>query len=272
MFQFARGFMARYPSDPDRPGSRRRRSKPAIWAAGEQRPRLDLRAFFRVTQSHARRVSARGLAGVAASLGRFAARVFQGEVRLPEARLGRLGRMLPPHRNVGRALDLGARFLAEAARRAVGVAPVEPLAFRGWNPDSKGLVEAPVVTITVAPPPPPVTRAPAMPPPPAPPRPAAAGSGPEDADRATLEAIRSLIHATEIEPKRPGRMKPKAEPPPPRSTHLPELAPMEPVPPGPVFHAAGTALGLLAVAAIWPVSLVRSGWMAARGTDLRLVD
>lgn len=263
--------MARFPSDPDLPGKRTRRSKPAIWTAGVQRPRLDLHAFFRVTQSHARRVSARGLAGAAATLGRFAARVFAGEVRLSETRLGRAGQVLPPHRNVGRALDSTARLLAEAARRAVGAEPVEPLAFRGWNADGPGLVEAPVVTITVAPPPPPpVTLAPPPPLTAPPPRPAATGA--EDSDRATLEAIRTLIHATEIEPKRPGRSKTKVEPPPPRSTHLPDLAPMEPVPPGPVFHKVGAALGFVAVAAVWPVSLLRSGWMAARGTDLRLVD
>jgi len=264
--------MARYPSDPDRSGKRSRRSKPAIWTAGEQRPRLDLRAFLRVTLSHARRVSARGLASLAAALGRFAVRVFAGEVRLPEARLGRAGQMLPPHRRVGRTLDGTARLMAEAARRAVGSEPVEPLAFRGWNADSAGIVEAPVVTVTVAPPPPPVSLAP-PPPPPAPrPKPEPTEAGAEDIDRATLEAIRTLIHATEIEPKRPGKTKAKVEPPPPRSTHLPDLAPMEPAPPGLAFHAAGAALGLLAVATVWPVSLLRSAWMAARGTDLRLVD
>lgn len=264
--------MARYPFDPDLPGKRTRRSKPAIWAAGVQRPRLDLRAFFRVTRSHASRVAARGLAGAAAALGRFAARVFAGEVRLPDARLGRVGQMLPPHRSVGRALDSTARLLAQAARRAVGPEPAEPLTFRGWNADSVGIVEAPVVTVTVAPPPPPVSVAPPPPPPPPPPRLVKAASSPEDADRATLDAIRTLIHATEIEPKRPGRAKAKAEPPPPRSANLPDLAPMEPVPPGPAFRTAGAVLGIASVIVIWPVSLLRSGWMAARGVDLRLVD
>ena len=263
--------MARFPSDPGNGGPKSRRSKPAIWAAGVQRPRLDIRAFFRVTLSHARRVAARGLAAAAASLGRFAARVFAGEVRLPDQRLGRVGRMLPPHRSVGRSLDAAARLLAEAARRAVGPAPVEPLAFRGWNAESDGIVEAPVVTITVAPPPPPVSVAP-PPPPPTPPRPAKAAASSEDADRATLDAIRNLIHATEIEPKRPGRTKGKAEPVPPRSANLPDLAPMEPVPPGPVFLATGAALGIASVVVIWPVSFLRSTWMAVRGVDLRLVD
>lgn len=263
--------MARFPSDPGSGGSKSRRSKPAIWAAGVQRPRLDIRAFFRVTLSHARRVSARGLAAMAASLGRFAARVFAGEVRLPEARLGRVGEMLPPHRSVGRGLDSLARLVAEAARRAVGPEPVEPLDFRGWNAETDGIIEAPVVTITVAPPPPPVSVAP-PPPAAAPPKPAKAAARAEDADRATLEAIRNLIHATEIEPKRPGRGKAKAEPAPPRSANLPDLAPMEPVPPGRMFRATGTALGLLSIALIWPVSFLRSSWMAIRGVDLRLVD
>lgn len=263
--------MARFPSDPGNPGKKPRRSKPAIWAAGVQRPRLDMQAFFRVTQSHARRVAARGLAAAAAALGRFAARVFAGEVRLPEQRLGQVGRMLPPHRNVGRSLDSTARLVAEAARRAAGSEPTEPLVFRGWNADSVGIVEEPVVTVTVAPTPLPVAVEPPPPPPP-PPKPAKAAAAAEDADRATLEAIRNLIHATEIEPKRPGRAKPKAEPPPPRSANLPDLAPMEPVPPGPVFRTAGAVLGIASVIVIWPVSLMRSGWMAARGVDLRLVD
>lgn len=264
--------MARFPSDPGNPGNKTRRSKPAIWAAGVQRPRLDLQAFFRVTRSHARRVAARGLASAAASLGRFAARVFAGELRLPEGRLGRAGQMLPPHRSVGRGLDSAARLMAEAARRAVGAEPVEPLAFRGWDADSPGIVEAPVVTVTVAPPPPPASVAPPPPPPSPPVKPAKPAAAAEDADRATLDAIRNLIHATEIEPKRPGRAKPKAEPLPPRSANLPDLAPMEPVPPGPVFLAAGAALGIASVVVIWPVSLLRSGWMALRGVDLRLVD
>lgn len=260
--------MARFPSDPGDPGNRPRRGKPAIWAAGVQRPRLDIRAFFRVTLSHARRVSARGLAAAAASLGRFAARVFAGEVRLPEGRLGRVGQMLPPHRTVGRGLDATARLMAEAARRAVGPAPIEPLAFRGWNADQAGIIEAPVVTITVAPPPPPAAT---TPPPPVPPRPAKTATTPEEADRSTLDAIRNLIHATEIEPKRPSRFKGKAEPPP-RSANLPDLAPMEPVPPGALFLTAGAVLGVAAVAVIWPVSFLRSTWMAIRGVDLRLVD
>lgn len=260
------------PPNPDRGSATSRRAKPAIWTAGGQRPRLDVGAFLRVTLAHARRIASGAAAATAAATGRFAARVFAGEIRVPEARLGRIGRALPPHRSVGRTMDRGARLLVLAARRAAGPAPVEALAFRGWDAAGTGLVEPPVVTVSVAPPPapPPATTAPAAeaPPPPPPPPPDAA----PDPDRATLDAIRSLIHAVEIEPKRPVRSLDRAAPPPPRFAALPELAPMEQAPPGPAAQAAGAALGTAFVVLAWPVSAVRSAVMALRGVDLRLID
>lgn len=273
--------MSIFSSDPGAPGKKSRTNKPRIWTEGRQRARFELRAYLRVSLKHARALASPAAASVAATMGRFAARVTEGRIRVPASRLGRIGQALPSHRDVGAGIDTTARMIAEAARRAAGPEPVAPLTFRGWDGAVVGPVRDPVVTVIAAPPMPPeppriadpVAAAPLRPP--ARKNKPAPAEDPPDEDRATLEAIRSMIHAAEIEPKRPSRPQvpvvPPA-PPPPRSAALPDLAPMEQRSPGPLFLASAAGLGHLFVALAWPLGAIKSGWMHLRGVDLRLVE
>lgn len=272
--------MSIFSSDPDAPGKNARKSKPRIWSGGRQRARFDLQSYLRVSLKHARALASPAAAAVAAAMGRFAARVTRGDIRVPESRLGRIGKSLPSHRDVGTGIDVTARMIAEAARRAAGPAPVEPLTFRGWDGAVVGPMREPVVTVIVAPampqepvlPPEPVVAL-AAPAPVRAKRPAKAVE-PPDGDRATLDAIRSVLQAAEIEPKRHSRVPAPVAPPPPapRSSILPDLAPMEQPKPSVLFLAAAAGLGHLFVAVAWPLGALRSGWMYLRGVDLRLVE
>lgn len=273
-----------------------RPAKPAIWAEGRQQPRFDLPSFLRVAGDRARGAAAASLDRLAGGTARLGQRVGSGALRVPEARLGRLGRALPSHQAVARQVIGLARLVAEAGRRAAGSGPVEPLAFRGWE----AALAQPVVTRVPGRPQPPAPAPPAVTVPDAAPEAtatAAVAPMPEaapvpakpqapEADAATLAAIRSAIRTAAVEPRRPrspGPHQPVAEPPAPAAGHLeaamprggealPDLAPGEPPPPGLLFRAGATALAAVAVAIAWPWGALRAGALHAQGTDLRLID
>ena len=167
------------------------------------------------------------------------------------------------------------RLAAEAAR---GDTPVEPMPFRGWADAPGGAVSpgpvpvdrpAPLATVqAVAAERLPVQR---------PKRPAPLPVAPTDADgdRDTLEAIRSLMHMTTVEPVHPvrgARAAPAPPPPPTGAGALPELAPAEPSPRSAVFKLTGQVIGSLSVGLAFPVGLVQAGIAMAKGDDLRLVS
>jgi hypothetical protein len=262
-----------------------RPAKPAIWAEGRQRPRFDLPAFLRVTGDRARGGAAAGLDRLAGWTGRLGEQVARGAIRVPEARLGRLGRALPSHQAVARTVRRAARLLAEAGRHAAGAAPVEPAAFRSWL----DTVPQPVVTRlpgrsqTAASPVPSSVPSDAGPAPaPMTPPMAATEAAPRPeappADAETLAAIRSAIRTAAVEPRRPrlaptGATAPAApEPGAPGAHTLPDLSPQEPAAPGLLFRSATAATAWTAIAIAWPWAALRTGAQHVQGTDLRLLD
>ncbi len=269
--------MASHSTGPGSPGDKPDGVKPRLWAEGRQRPGFDARAFLRVSLANSRTVAAPVLVAIAGRLDRFGARVEDGAVRIPAARLGHSGRFLPSHVTTGRRLCDSAAMMRLAAEAAGGVAPVEALPFRGWA-DAPGVAvppgpmpvdrPAPLATVQAAA----AERLPVQ----RPKRPAPLPVAPTDADgdRDTLEAIRSLMHMTTVEPVHPvrGSRAAPAPPPPTGAGALPELAPAEPSPRSAVFKLTGQVIGSLSVGLAFPVGLVQAGIAMAKGDDLRLVS
>ena len=263
--------MASFSSDPGSPRNNPDQGKPRLWAEGRQRPGFDLRAFLRVSVANSRAVAVPALMHVAGHLNRFGARVAEGAVRIPAARLGRSGKWLPSHQAVGRRLYDSAALTRIAAEAARGEVPVQPLPFRGWT-DTPVAAPAPVAE-RVADPSPPADRPPVQ----RPKRPVPLPTAPINAqgDRDTLDAIRNLMHTTTVEPARAlcGPKAPPAPPPlPTGAAALPELAPAEPAPRSALFNLTGQVLGSLSVGLALPIGLVQAGIAIARGEDLRLVS
>lgn len=265
-------------TDPDPSANTARRAKPPIWAEGNQKPRFDARAFLGVTAANSRGLAVRGLATTAGQVGRIADRVAAGDLRVPQARLGRTGRYLPDHARVGHWLTQTAALAAAASEAALGAEPVEAMAFRGWvaapeaaaalpteAPPSAAPRAVPAETTADAPSVEPPVRLPRTATPPAPHR--------ADADRDTLEAIRSLMHAAEVAPTRPQRRR-RAPPAPPqsRAANLPDLAPAELTPPGPLFRLGARGVAGLAFALAFPVGAVQAALSHIKGVDLRNAD
>jgi hypothetical protein len=248
-------------TEPSSVAPKPRRTKPPIWSDGRQAPRFDTAAFFRVTLDNARSLAARGLDGVGLSARRGSAAFRDGLWRLAPERLGRTGQYLPGHQTMAAALADLARLAAAAGAWAAGPAPVEPLPFRSWD-------AAPPAT--GAPPPP----APATSPLRAPPRrPVLSATDPGIAvDTETLQAIRMVVRAANVQPQRPLRLPPEPDPVPPtepRAARLPDIAPPEPLPPGRLQRAAAATLGALALAVAWPAGAVQALAAHLRGEDLR---
>jgi hypothetical protein len=237
-----------------------RRTKPPIWSDGRQAPRFDSAAFLRVALDRARSLASRGLDAVGLSARRGSAAFGDGTWRLAPERLGRTGQYLPGHQTMASALADFARLAEAAGAWAAGPAPVEPLPFRSWDTGQPGIA---------APPPP----APAASPLRAPPRrPVLAEADPGiAADTETLQAIRMVVRAANVQPQRPQRLPPEPAPAPaePRAARLPEIAPPEPLPPGRLQRASAAALGTLALAVAWPAGAVQAMAAHLRGEDLR---
>ncbi len=98
------------------------RSRPAIWAEGRQSPPFDPRAFGRATLILAREGMAGVLERCAMSALAFGAEVRAGRWKVPAERLGRSGRLLPPHGAVGRGVLIGAEVLEAASETVLPLA------------------------------------------------------------------------------------------------------------------------------------------------------
>ena len=274
--------MSSFSSDPGTSEKPSIKGKPKLWAEGRQRPGFDLRAFLSVSLANSRSFASPLLAASAARLDHFGARVETGEIRIPEARLGRSGVLLPSHAAMGRRLRDTAALVLAASHSALGAPPVEPMPFRGWDGTMPETDVVPPPRMPVTPIPVvediataalPLAEKPAAQRPKRPSSPPAPPTGRAEGDRDTLEAIRSLMHSAMIEPVHPVRAPRAPPPPPPLPTGvqaLPDLEPPEPVPPGPLFNFAGQALGASAVALAYPIGMVQAGVAIVRGEDLRL--
>lgn len=207
-------------------------SRPRIWAKGSQNPPFDTRAFTRVSVIHARDGLSALLARCAVSAADFGEKVATGRWRVPEHRLGRSGRFLPPVARTAAAIRGAADVLARAGR-SVG---------------RKAEAPAPATIFTAEP----AASRPA--------RSAAAATGSEeDGD---LAAIRALMREPEFS---------HAFPPAPRSEAPPETAPPAAsgrLGEG-LATGAGWLLGHALLVLALPVGAALAGIAHLNGEDLR---
>ena len=266
--------MSSFFTDPEASGPKAT-PRPPIWATGKQRPRLDPRAFLRVSLSSTRDWLAPRLRTGAARMDALSHRVAEGDFAPLAARLGRGARLVPGRLGSARMARGAADLLALAAATAEGPAPVAPLPFRGWNgteiapPPPVAIPVATPIATTHAPSPKPAATAER------PRRPAPLPMPPREvpgADRDTLEAIRSVIHLSEVAPTRRAPRADRIAPPvPPRGAGaLPELEPAPPELPGAVKRTAGQVLGYALIGLAMPVGLAHATFATLKGEDLRL--
>ncbi|MGQ0566098.1 MAG: hypothetical protein ACT4OK_13655 [Gemmobacter sp.] len=260
--------MSMFSSEPGSTGTKADGDKPRIWAGGRQRPAFDARAFLRVATGNSRALAAPLLTGLAGRLDRLGIRVEDGTLRIPPARLGKTGQWLPGHVATGRRLQDSAAMTRLAAEAARGLGPVEPMAFRGWADGPAAPAPAPVVA---AAPEPAIATVPPLAHRPKRPAPLPAAPVGAAGDRDTLEAIRTLMATSVVEPVHPLRKAPAAPPPPTGAGVLPELAPAEPTPRGPLFKFGGRMMGFATVGLVYPAGMAKAAFAVAKGEDLRLV-
>ncbi|PTE15030.1 hypothetical protein C5F44_07015 [Fuscovulum blasticum DSM 2131] len=103
--------------------------RPRIWAEGSQHPPLQPRAFALASVLFAREGLGRLLRRCSVWSHGFSETVASGRWQIPEARLGRIGRVLPTYQQVSRAITAGAALLETAAQtvRPQTATPAEPL-------------------------------------------------------------------------------------------------------------------------------------------------
>lgn len=230
------------------------RDRPSLWVEGSQQPRLDLRAFGRVSLILSRQTARPVLAWLSALTDGGAQRMAANGLGPRLVGLGRLGRALPPRDRVAAGLQGLARLLMSAADVAVPPPPAVPLTYPDLlEPAPQTMARRPRRAAPRLDEPAVAEPAPAPPPPDRP-------AGTEDFDAPTLAAIRAMIdemrEATPVAPQRPSAA--PAEPPTGRVllTHGVPLTPPEPRAPGLGERAAAQALHLTAVALAWGVTLV----------------
>lgn len=267
-------------TDPEAPDAKSA-PRPPIWAGGKQRARLDPRAFLRVSVSATRVWLAPRLLGSAFAAQGLSLRLANGDFAPLAERLGRAARIVPGRAPMASVMQGTAELLALASETVAGPRPIEPLPFRGWNGAAIKAPAAPAAPASAAP----VTAAPTnevapvrertqrpspMPPPPV----QAAPKG----DQSTLDAIRSVIHLSEVAPARPVARRKRlgfAPPPPPEprgAEALPDLEPDLPPAPGALRRLAGHALGYTLIGCAMPVGLFQATVASLKGEDLGLRD
>ncbi len=256
-----------------RPDRSADRNRPSLWVEGSQQPRLDLRAFGRVSLILSRQTARPVLLWVSDLTSGGAQRMAANALGPRLARLGRVGRALPPRERVAAGLQGVARLLTSAADVAVPPPPVAAPAHPDLpDPVPLNLARRPRRAAPRLDQPDP-GPAPAPPPPDRP-------AGTEDFDAPTLAAIRAMIdemrEATPVVPHRPTAA--PAEPPTGRVllTHAIPLTPPEPRAPGIGERAAARAMYLMAVLLAWsvtlmasPVGAVKAVLIHLQGDDLR---
>jgi hypothetical protein len=267
--------MTLYLSDPGAPGEKTP-PRPPIWAGAPRRSAPDLRAIGEGTLLRSRKIGAPLVTAGAARLAGFAARVEAGTYRVNAARLGVLARFVPSSARVGRGLRGTAALIAASAETVAPPPPIEALPLRPWD-GAPGAIARPS-PVADDPPAPLARKAPDSPRSAAPPaalRTTEATDENIEAERDTLDAIRTLMRA-EARPTRPQRQ-PKAETAAettaaPRALRgvdaLPPLEPHVPTPPGFLFRGAAKGLGWAFLALMLPVGGVVTLWLVLRGREV----
>lgn len=252
--------------------------RPKLWVEGSQQPRLDPKAFARVSLTLSRRAARPVLIWLAALVGNAARRMAQNQFGPWLAQKGRLGRALPPRTGIASGLVGVAGLLSAAADVAVPPPPVEVA------PAFPDLLRPALPRPRRATPRLPDPEPPALQPAP---QPAAAPAAVPEAefDSETLTAIRAMIAELRdppvVTPRFPGRptTPPAPQPPPTGGALLQGYVPLEPPEPRPPsqgerllaasFRAGAWAVGWGTTLLTLPVGTTRALLVHLNGENLR---